>query len=308
MILKDHDYHHHVIADPARAHQVAGTTSPFRIDLVFGCGLAPSHMAAFDEAAYRWTRVIVGDLPGVNVGGQVIDDVVIFAEGVNLDGPGGVLGQAGPTAFRPMGGLPYAGIMQFDTADLVNMENEGTLVDVITHEMGHVLGIGTLWPARNLITNPGTPFVGYVGPWGMKARSDLLGEDQIRPVEVEDMHGPGSADAHWRESVYSNELMSSLITARGNPLSRMTVASLADLGYQVDLSAAEFYLPGSPPGPALDGPFVTCHAQLDGRGTVRPAIPVRQQPVGARGIARALPPSGPIATAALQPGMAVVTG
>lgn len=35
------------------------------------------------------------------------------------------------------------GFMQFDTADLRHMENEGTLVDVITHEMGHVLGIGT---------------------------------------------------------------------------------------------------------------------------------------------------------------------
>jgi hypothetical protein len=35
--------------------------------------------------------------------------------------------------------------------------------------------------------------------------------------------------------------MSGFIAAPGNPLSKMTVASLQDLGYSVDLSAAEPY-------------------------------------------------------------------
>lgn len=302
MILKDHDYRHHVIADPARAYQVARTTSPFRIDLVFGGGLTPSHVAAFDQAAYRWTRVIVGDLPSVPDNGQVIDDLVIFAEGANLGGPGGVLGQAAPTATRPLNGLPYKGFMQFDTADLRLMENEGTLVDVITHEMGHVLGIGTLWPAKGLIMNPGMPSVSYVGSYGMQARSNLLGNWQRLPVEVENMYGPGSADAHWRESVYSNELMSSIISARGNPLSLLTVASLADLGYQVDFASAEFYLPNSAARPALDGPFVTCAAQMNGRGTIQPAVPIRRQPIEAgRGLARYLPPSSAMTPTSGQP-------
>ncbi|MER5227790.1 leishmanolysin-related zinc metalloendopeptidase [Streptomyces flaveus] len=292
MILKDNDTHHHVIADPTRAQQVAGTASPFRIDLVFRGGLTTSQMAAFDQAAFRWTRVIVGDLPSmIGDNGEVIDDLLIFAGGANLGGPGGVLAEAGPTRFRGLFGLPYAGIMRFDIADLRNMENEGTLVDVITHEMGHVLGIGTLWPSRGLITDAGTEFVSYVGPNGMSARSALTGDGQNRPVEVENMFGPGSADAHWRESVYSNELMSSLISARGNPLSLLTVASLADLGYQVDFNAAEFYLPGSPPQAALDGPFVTCHAPVDGRGMIQPVVPIRQQPIGTGRLALPLPPS-----------------
>ncbi len=193
-----------------------------------------------------------------------------------------------------MSGLPYMGFMQFDTADLRHMENEGTLVDVITHEMGHVLGIGTLWPAKGLIQNPGFRSVSYVGSYGMRARSELMGDGQRLPVEVENMYGPGSADAHWRESVYSNELMSSLISARGNPLSLLTVAGLADLGYQVDFSAAEFYLPGSSPRPALDGPFVTCHAQMNGRGMIQPAVPIRRQQIEAgRGLAGAFPSSAP---------------
>ena len=35
--------------------------------------------------------------------------------------------------------------MSFDTADLARMEADGSLTDVILHEMGHVLGFGTLW-------------------------------------------------------------------------------------------------------------------------------------------------------------------
>jgi hypothetical protein len=44
--------------------------------------------------------------------------------------------------------------MTFDRADLANMETAGTLGDVITHEMGHVLGIGGLWAQKDLLTGP----------------------------------------------------------------------------------------------------------------------------------------------------------
>ena len=61
------------------------------------------------------------------------------------------------------------------------------------------------------------------------------------PVPVENTGGEGTADGHWRESVFKNELMSGFIAASGNPLSRLTAASLQDLGYKVNLSAAEPY-------------------------------------------------------------------
>jgi hypothetical protein len=41
--------------------------------------------------------------------------------------------------------------------------------------------------------------------------------------------------------VFRNELMSGFIAAPGNPLSRVTVASLEDLGYLVNLEAAEAF-------------------------------------------------------------------
>jgi hypothetical protein len=33
--------------------------------------------------------------------------------------------------------------MSFDTADLAQMQSNGTLLDVTTHEMRHVIGVGT---------------------------------------------------------------------------------------------------------------------------------------------------------------------
>ena len=60
-------------------------------------------------------------------------------------------------------------------------------------------------------------------------------------MPVENTGGPGTRDGHWRESVFRNELMSGFIAAPDNPLSRLTVASLQDLGYKVDLTKAEAY-------------------------------------------------------------------
>src|SRR3954447_22112145 len=136
------------LADAQRARALAGTASPFSIKVRFLGGLTDSQQAAFVAAADRWTKVIVGDLPDVVVDGEAVDDLLILAQGSRIDGPGGILGQAGPTHLRPATAgaaafLPAKGTMQFDTDDLSQMETSGTLQDVITHEMGHVLGFGT---------------------------------------------------------------------------------------------------------------------------------------------------------------------
>ncbi len=41
--------------------------------------------------------------------------------------------------------------------------------------------------------------------------------------------------------MFRNELMTGFVAGPPNPLSRLTVASLKDLGYKVDLSKAEAY-------------------------------------------------------------------
>lgn len=257
---------------------VAAAVSPFTIEVRFLGGLTQNQMDAFKSAADRWTRIIVGDLPSVLVDGEVIDDVLILAEGSPIDGPGGILGQAGATATRPPGAgnsahLPAKGIMSFDTADLAEMEQEGTLNDVITHEMGHVLGISrTTWARKGLLVGAGDQNPTFEGQGAMQEFGVLRGDGVARPVPVENTGGPGTRDSHWRESVFRNELMSGFIGSPGNPISRMTAAALGDMGYTVDLDAAEPYELPNLQDLAERGLLVAHEAPID-EGVMLPIIP-----------------------------------
>jgi Leishmanolysin len=229
----------------AKAAKVAKATAPFTITVVFLGGLNTTQKNAFKSAANRWSKVIVGDLPNVVIGGQVIDDVLIEASGVPIDGPGGILGQAGPTHLRPATAgastfIPAKGRMQFDTADLATMQSNGTLNDVITHEMGHVLGVGTIWSLKGVLAGSGSSNPTFTGLNAKKAYGQLKGQGPTA-VPVENQGGPGTANAHWRDTVFRNELMTGFVNAAPNPMSRVTVASLKDLGYKVDLTQAEPY-------------------------------------------------------------------
>jgi len=219
--------------------------SAYKIEVRFLGGLNTAQKNAFKAAADRWANVIVGDLPSVRVDGEVIDDLLILAQGTPIDGPGRILGQAGPTHIRPASAgkvkfLPVKGIMSFDIADLASMQKDRTLKDVITHEMGHVIGIGTIWERKGLLKDAGESTVRFVGKNARIEYGKLL-KKKAADVPVENEGGPGTADGHWRESVFRNELMSGFIAAPNNPLSRLTVASLLDMGYEVDLAKAEPY-------------------------------------------------------------------
>ena len=254
----------------------AQATTPFTIEVRFLGGLTPTQKTAFKNAADRWTKVIVGDLPSVVVDGEVIDDLVILAEGQAIDGPGTILGQAGPTHLRPKaagasGFLPAKGIMTFDSADLAQMQKEKTLLDVITHEMGHVLGIGTIWEHKKLLNGVGTDNPTFKGANAKKEYGKLKGGAPIA-VPVENSGGLGTRDSHWRETIFKHELMSGFVGEAGNPISRVTVASLLDLGYKVDLSKAEKFTLPNLLKLAERGKLVA-HAAPTDSGVMLPQIP-----------------------------------
>ena len=64
----------------------------------------------------------------------------------------------------------------------------------------------------------------------------------------------GSDDGHWRESVLDTELMTPFLDsdAGANPLSAITIQSLADIGYRVDAGEAEAYQLPDPAAAARD--------------------------------------------------------
>ncbi|MXX54337.1 MAG: hypothetical protein F4205_04670 [Gemmatimonadetes bacterium] len=236
----------------------------FQIDLAFATALSSAQQAAFYDAAERWMTILTNtELPDVTVNGpldcageyeqpvETIDDLMIVASVVEIDGPGAVLGRAGPCRLRSGSYLPYFGRMEFDVADLEEMERSGTLKPVILHEMAHVLGIGTLWQHLNLLANPSLeagrqvdtylPLPLAVAAFDQAGGVGYTGGGKV-PVANKGIR-PGSDDGHWRKSVLGTELMTSAINAHAQsiPLSAISIQALADLGYTVDLSLADAY-------------------------------------------------------------------
>jgi hypothetical protein len=239
----------------------------FRITL-HTSGLTASQQTIFQQAANRWAQVITGDLPDVTYYGVAVDDVLIDASGIRIDGPGGILGQAGPDAVRSGSYLPVHGEMEFDTADLAAMEADGRLYYTVLHEMGHVLGIGTIWEDRGLLTGAGTTNPRFIGPQATAAYNAMFGRS-APGVPVENGGGEGTRDSHWRDATFGTELMTGYLGRGASPLSRVTVASLADLGYTVNMNAADAFTPPSG-GASLQG------GSSGGSGTtsLRAALPV----------------------------------
>jgi len=113
---------------------------------------------------------------------------------------------------------------------------------VIMHEMGHVIGFGTIWGNLGLLRGTASD-PRFTGPRAT-AEYNAIFQTSESGVPVENTGGPGTRYSHWRESVFDNELMTGWIDrGRPNLLSRVTIASLADLGYQVNMDAAEPYSP-----------------------------------------------------------------
>lgn len=202
-------------------------------------------MQSFAVAREFWEAVITGDLglnhnsSGLNTGDKniatrypsTIDDVYIGGVETYIDGPGKVLGQAGPKHLRTDdGGKTYqtlTGFMEFDSEDIARHLG-GNFDRIVKHEMGHVLGIGTLWKRNNLYTN-GTR---YNGPkaqaqWaamGCNAESDYL------PVET--------GGAHFDEACLQSELMTPWFNA-GAKFSKLSIGTMEDMGYKVSYAPAD---------------------------------------------------------------------
>ena len=221
----------------------------FNITLKYVVPMTDAQKTVFEAAARHWERIIIADVPSISgvvpsaFGGMepasstVIDDIVIEVALTYIDGPGvngrNVLGSAGPRYARLSDGLPLSGVMYFDTYDLGLMDERVIFDEVIKHEMDHVLGIGTLWnlgapfPVRQLRTGAPENYA-FVGKF---ANIQWRAEGGVGTLPIANVGAAGSIGGHWRESVLTNELMTPSIGGGVNPLSRITAASMRDLGY-----------------------------------------------------------------------------
>ncbi|MEQ1692024.1 MAG: leishmanolysin-related zinc metalloendopeptidase [Gemmatimonas sp.] len=220
---------------PAQQQAVARSAAKWRAAIVSTSGISRQIISA-GGCGRSW-------MPAIDT---VVTNLIIFANIGPIDGVGGTLGNANLCRLHPTG-LAAVGTMLFDSADLTDLETVGLTDAVITHEMGHSLGIGTRWSASGFLTDAGGADPIFTGP-SATAQFLLVGGATYtgRPVPVENTGGAGTRDSHWRETTFRNELMTGFVNLGINPLSRVSIGSLQDLGYTVTFTGADSYaLPGS---------------------------------------------------------------
>ena len=210
-------------------------------------------------AARRWMSVITEDLPDYTFtqgwsgqcgdhsyaipSGERIDDLRIYVTSLPRDDYYfGGWGRA--HLLREETHLPVLGCMAFGLRYAIS-----SIVGL--HEIGHVVGFGgSVWGQtgfrQNLSRDDPNADTHFNGPLAIAAFDDAGGRNYTgAKVPVQKMDG-----SHWRGSVFGSfepesrrELMA---LGGGRALSAITVQSLADLGYSVDVTQADPYtLPGA---------------------------------------------------------------
>jgi hypothetical protein len=213
--------------------------------------LSPAEKTTVRDAVAAWENAITGDLPPYFLpdelvgedafDGKGVDDLAIAVEVTDIDGAGGTLAQAGPLTARMSGGdftTSTAGLIQIDQSDRSNSRLE----TIVEHEIGHVLGIGTLWDAATSGENSVAPV--HEGSSTTSAYEALSGSDAflLEGVPLQLFGGAGTSLAHWSEENFDNELMTGNLNPNSeNPLSAVSLSALEDIGYEVDQSAADSY-------------------------------------------------------------------
>ena len=231
----------------------------FNITLEFvpGHGMTAAQVEIAKAAARRWETIITEDIQNERgfVGspyntkteldwntarqGEVviddeIDDVIVL---ITTDPtPDVYLASATVVFYRADLNLPIVSLIVVGDFVLEHA-TETELANVFLHEMTHAIGFGTSWGELEVNPMPGDPDadVHFTGPLAIEAFNAAGGSDY-----------PGKKipvlDGHWRGSVFGQEVMSSALdTERPAPLSAITIQSMADIGYEVDVSQADDY-------------------------------------------------------------------
>ena len=218
----------------------------FDIELVFlGDDFTEKQKRLLQYAVQRWRSIIREDLPDhtfesplshtcggggslVINSGERIDDLRIYVGTAEL--PGGINARGGPFLLGE-NHLPVAGCVEFQRTIVLTRTAGISILDIMLHEIGHVLGIGTIW--HDFIQNPSGD-THFNGPLAIAAFDDAGGTN-YPGAKVPVMEDGG----HWRADVLWDELMRT--QGSGSSLSAITVQALADLGWVVDVTQADPY-------------------------------------------------------------------
>jgi Bacterial pre-peptidase C-terminal domain/FG-GAP-like repeat len=233
----------------------ASDSQKFLIDLQYDStlsGLSAAARQAIRNAANFWESVIpyrsaitASNVLTINLSGQFLDYNYFAVAAPTLQ------------SFDNSTVTIVSGVAYVNTQRLGELSaNPAYLEAIMTHELGHILGLGTLWEpivfgvgngtsraigqtlinrstaTYNTISSRGTT---TAASW---AYGELLGNYTPTAVPIEP-----SVFAHWDETTFRTELMTPYAEAVGvaTPASILTIASLRDIGWNVNYGAAQAY-------------------------------------------------------------------
>ena len=215
--------------------------------------------AALVRVERMWETVITGYQPNISVG-PILIYVNPTTAGLAAANHSGTTAQGGFT-------LATSGFMNININEIENFANwqgvgangRNYIDELLAHEVGHVLGVGTLWVANGVYS---TNTFHYTGAHGLAAYQAEFNQ-ALAFVPVENAGNAGTPNAHWDQLMRSSpqegnpsdpwsldprvgvvdqygrdrglELMTGAIDPDyGEPfLSRFTVESMRDMGYTV---------------------------------------------------------------------------
>jgi Leishmanolysin len=242
LIMADRGYACGSCEIPPTQPPVIETPSPFNIysDLL---DIPIEDRAYFRKASETWTNIIRSELSNVTsrtlngttpldgkcVYPTIIDDLYICFQYADIDGVGKIVARTTVLAYRNTDGLPISARIRVDNADLSSLKTEGIFQDAIEHEIAHALGFGILWNNKGLVRRVTNTTCTYTGKIATAEFTTLTGCTQI----------PNTC-GHWDEYCMGREIMTSVVDVT-NVISRVTIASMEDLGYEVNYGDAEPY-------------------------------------------------------------------
>ncbi|WP_334047797.1 peptidase [Alteromonas gracilis] len=200
------------------------------IEITDGRGLTSSQTDLFESAVNLWESFLIGTRLDIDV------NMEIAASAITDDGVGDTLASAGWSRGIRYGDVVYVtnGFMQFDSADLKQLEVSGLLFDVIIHEMAHVIGFGTIWSYFSGLYQKDSGE--YLGQFALDTyRNEFDTSANFVPVDIVS-ENEGTRNGHWAEDWAgpSSDLLTGFLEG-STTISNTTIASFADIGYIVQL-------------------------------------------------------------------------
>jgi hypothetical protein len=235
----------------------ADADSPYVIEVIYSSEVSASERSAVDAAVARWKRIITTDIGAVQFGAagggcggnaiapnEVVRGLRLYVKDSTFDAASSTIAQATYCYQNSATKFPVVGFVVWNTNKTAFVQANALGETVAAHELAHTMGFGAgYWTQLGVLAGSGTPDPYFTGAQARSTFASSFGAGYAgNSVPLESSGSAATNESHWRESVFTRELMTGTVnTGTPNPLSAVTIAQFADLGYVVDMSRAEVF-------------------------------------------------------------------